>query len=232
MPISQRKKGDKVSKQYKVAKSLSQAKLSKSRSKICFTVVALVLLVVVVVFITTPLGLSSGKSLRTKTLRGGIPDYKQVSLLKKVSLFNLAGSVSGKDCAKFDHGDISPAEDVTSVFNCNSEAGKCRWFYPAKFFDSECGVGKEYYHLVEEIEKKRVKQKLWKGMPLIILPSASLNSKMDDKNKVRNGVPFPQHNISMTHIHKTGGTSLVAAFAEVKRKGGSANRNTVYMYGQ
>ena len=228
MPISQRKK---VSKQHKLTKSISRAKLSKSRSKICFTVVALVLLVIVVVFITTPLESTSGKSLKIKPIRGGIPDYKQGSLFKQVSFLHLAGSVRGKTCANFDHGDISPAEDVTSVFNCNSEAGKCRWFYPAKFFDRECGVGKEYYHLVEEIEKKRVSQKLWKGMPLIILPSASLNSKMDDKNKVRNGVPFPQHNISMTHIHKTGGTSLVQAFSAVKQKGGSAKRDTVYMYG-
>ena len=31
------------------------------------------------------------------------------------------------DCYSFDHGDTSPTPGVESLFNCNSEKGKCKW---------------------------------------------------------------------------------------------------------
>ena len=131
------------------------------------------------------------------------------------------------DCKSFEHGDTSPTEDVESIFNCNSEYGNCKWHYPAKFFDAECGIGKDYVDQVEVLKKLHAERQLWLNGPPIVIPWASITPRVV-KSKFH-PEPFPTHNISMTHVHKTGGTSLVNAFGQILSRKAKGMRYTVYL---
>jgi len=135
------------------------------------------------------------------------------------------------NCTSFDYGNISPTNNVTSIFNCGSRKGMCRWYFPARFFHEECGVGRKYSYLLHSMEQMRKNKTLWEKMPLIILPTASMHPNMR-KGYRYDDDPFPRHNISMTHIHKTAGTSMVAAFGKLKSLGAKTSRHTVYIHGK
>ena len=133
------------------------------------------------------------------------------------------------ECADFDFGDTSPAENVTSIFNCGSVEGRCAWYYPSRFFDKKCGIGKEFQSELEYMEKLHEARQLWPNGPPIVIPWVSLNPSLNC-GPFRDGELFPRHNLSMTHVHKTGGTSLVVAFSTVGRKtGAKGKRHTLYM---
>ena len=134
------------------------------------------------------------------------------------------------DCASFDHGDTSPATDIKSLFNCNSKEGKCKWHYPAKFFDEHCGIGKDYIDQIQTLKDLHEKKELWLNGPPIIIPWAAITPQVNN-HKYRKE-PYPTHNISMTHVHKTGGTSLVAAFSVIVRSKAKGKRLTVYQPGR
>mmetsp|Transcript_16286 Transcript_16286/g.18559 ORF Transcript_16286/g.18559 Transcript_16286/m.18559 type:complete len:478 (+) Transcript_16286:124-1557(+) len=139
----------------------------------------------------------------------------------------------GANCENFDHGDTSPSTDpkiIDSLFNCNSEKGTCKWHFPARFFDKVCGIGKDFYEEIENIKKLHAARELWLNGPPIVIPRASITPKVN-KGKFRKE-PFPTHNISMTHVHKTGGTSLVNAFSSILGKGAKGKRHTVYQPGK
>jgi hypothetical protein len=134
------------------------------------------------------------------------------------------------DCHNFDHGDTSPTPGVESIFNCNSEHGKCKWHYPAKFFDETCGVGKNFVDHIRTLKELHKNRTLWLSGPPIVLPWVSMTPRLDSNpsaHKFRQE-PYPVHNISMTHVHKTGGTSLVIAFSSILSKGARGKRHTVY----
>ena len=88
-----------------------------------------------------------------------------------------------------------PESTVDSIFNCGSPSGLCHYYYPAKFFSS-CGVGQKYEQYVIDVESKRLNLTLWNNMPSIGFPTLSMHNQ----------------NISMIHVHKSGGTSLHTAF--------------------
>lgn len=137
-----------------------------------------------------------------------------------------------KDCNDFDQrGDITPLEDVDSIFNCGGETGTCKWFYPAKFLDATCGVGKEFISKVNKMKDLYEARELWLSGPPIVLPFAKIVPQSMRPNPYSKK-PWRQHTISMTHVHKTGGTSLVTAFSGVASKGAKGFRHTVYMPGQ
>lgn len=180
-----------------------------------------------------------------------------------------------KDCNDFDQrGDITPLEDVDSIFNCGGETGtwyvmiylgtifiyyqlsrssletlceeknikhvrdesnqnlsSSKWFYPAKFLDATCGVGKEFISKVNKMKDLYEARELWLSGPPIVLPFAKIVPQSMRPNPYSKK-PWRQHTISMTHVHKTGGTSLVTAFSGVASKGAKGFRHTVYMPGQ
>ncbi len=141
-----------------------------------------------------------------------------------------SNSDPNSDCSKFDHGDTTPAKDVKSLFNCNSEEGKCKWHFPAKFFDKTCGIGKDFVDEIEVLKDLHGKQELWLNGPPIVIPWAAITPSVTAHQFRKE--PYPTHNLSMTHVHKTGGTSLVNAFGAILRKGAKGKRHTVYQPGK
>uniref|UniRef100_A0A7S2RNK9 Sulfotransferase domain-containing protein n=1 Tax=Eucampia antarctica TaxID=49252 RepID=A0A7S2RNK9_9STRA len=108
--------------------------------------------------------------------------------------------------------------NTSSFFNCDSIDGKCQYFYPTRFFDSECGIGKDYIDFIKTAKHLQQNGTLWSPPnPYVPLPKVSMTSK-DGKQNVITGLPFITQNISFIHVHKTGGTSLVSAFTQVTRK--------------
>jgi len=66
------------------------------------------------------------------------------------------------------------------------------------------------------MEERRANRTLWIGGPPIVLPYASLHPGIKPNGKPPGRtIPLPNHNLSMIHIHKTGGTSLVTAFGNL-----------------
>jgi len=140
-------------------------------------------------------------------------------------------STSSTSCGDFDHGDRSYLENVTSIFNCGSEDGTCHWYHPAKFLDGSCGVGKEFVPQLEYMKELYDSQELWLSGPPIVIPWASIVPAKMRTNPFKEG-NWSRHNLSMTHVHKTGGTSLVSAFSSVLSRGATGKRHTVYMPGK
>lgn len=137
-----------------------------------------------------------------------------------------------KDCKTFDHGDITPLEDVESIFNCGGKNGTCHWYYPAKFLDQSCGVGKEFNTGMKEMKKLYDDRELWLSGPPIVLPYAKIiPEKMKMPNNKHTGKPWTRHSLSMTHVHKTGGTSLVTSFSSILDKGAKGKHHTVFVPG-
>lgn len=140
---------------------------------------------------------------------------------------------SSDDCLQFDHGNISHHHlpNVTSVFNCNSSSGKCKWFYPAKFFDVSCGIGKKHSSVLEYMERQRINKSLWVNSPPIILQRVSLHPgiKPNGKPPART-TSLPTHNLTMLRVHKAGSSSLVKAFQSlVVNSGAKGERMVSYL---
>jgi len=179
--------------------------------------------------------------------------FRSISYLKPSLSFikratNIDTSIIPFNCRFFDHGDItSPSPNITSIFNCNSPSGRCKWYHPAKFFHPVCGVGSEYAYLLHDVEAMRLNSTLWHQMPPIIIEWVSLHGGLSSRqskeqkkkqkqrpsqNKLDNQQQrhiFPRHNISMVHVHKTGGTSLVFAMGRIHNSlGYKGNMKTVY----
>ncbi len=111
--------------------------------------------------------------------------------------------------------------------NCESH-----WYYPAKFLDKTCGTGKEFNAQINKMKELYDARTLWLSGPPIVLPWARIDPEyMRYPNKFTNK-PWTRHNLSMTHVHKTGGTSLVTTFGAILAKGARGKRHTVYMPGQ
>ncbi len=67
-----------------------------------------------------------------------------------------------------------PTSSVNSFANCDLPNATCKYFYPANFFDEDCGVGKNYSHFIAEMEEKRLNATLWTFMPKVGFPTLSM----------------------------------------------------------
>jgi hypothetical protein len=101
-----------------------------------------------------------------------------------------------------------------SIFNCHSKLGKCNYFRPQHFFHA-CGKGSSYAPLLHEMNRDREAASLWKDMPPIVMPYLRLTPDMLMKST---GKSFAKINLSMIHVHKCGGSSLVTSFRDLKLK--------------
>jgi len=135
-----------------------------------------------------------------------------------------------------------PASSVQSLVNCDLSDSKCVYFYPANFFDSKCGLGKNFSKYVEQIERKRLNGTLWNNMPAVGFPSLTMdrlcldetggrveleddkkNTKETDElsdiglHKNDDGSKCMTERISFLHVHKSGGSSLHSAFNAISR---------------
>ena len=116
----------------------------------------------------------------------------------------------------------------SSFFNCDSPDGKCQYFYPSRFFDTQCGIGKNFYSLIEKTKELYDTGTLWLNMPYIPLPHIKITSTTNQTNDVTK-LPFQTKNITFIHVHKTGGTSLVSAYSQSMSKYKfNGRRNIIY----
>jgi hypothetical protein len=116
-------------------------------------------------------------------------------------------------CRHFNQGDQSPVANVKSVFNCHTASGKCHYFYPVRFFHPTCGLGRDYISMRDSMEEQRKNQTLWEeGMPPIIIPYGSF--RHIGESSIGDGERNKLQRLSMVHVHKAGGTSIVRAFQE------------------
>lgn len=73
------------------------------------------------------------------------------------------------------------SSSAKSIFNCNRTNAHatnplCRYHYPARFFDEECGIGRRFSYLVRDAEAKRLNGTLWENMPRIGYPTLTINN--------------------------------------------------------
>ena len=116
----------------------------------------------------------------------------------------------------------------SSFFNCDSPEGQCKYFYPSRFWNSQCGIGKKFSSLLETTKKLQEEAKLWLNMPYIPLPHIKITSATNQTNDAT-GLPFRTKNITFIHVHKTGGTSLVSAYSQSMSKYKfNGRRNIIY----
>ena len=54
---------------------------------------------------------------------------------------------------------------IESLFNCDHPLSECRYFYPANFFDPDCGLGRSYSYLVTDTEERLQRRDLWRSGP-------------------------------------------------------------------
>lgn len=112
-------------------------------------------------------------------------------------------------------GTLNRSDEVTgSIFDCEGEQGKCRYFYPSHFFiapsnstntssfsrGSQYGKGSKFYHLLDEMESLIQQRKLWLHMPYTGLWTMSFS---DDKINPETNRPFQKQNVTFLHVHKT-----------------------------
>jgi len=90
-------------------------------------------------------------------------------------------------------------------------------------------MGMKYSDALTYMETQRMNGTLWMNGPPIVLPWASFNPRIrPNGNPPGRTIPLPTHNLSMVHVHKTGGTSLVTAFGSLQSKT-RGRRRTSYM---
>lgn len=63
-------------------------------------------------------------------------------------------------------------------------------------------------------------------MPPIIMPSVSLDPSTPTGRTRKD--PFPRHNLTLAHVHKTGGTSLIVAMGQLSQRGARTGWNCLY----
>lgn len=129
---------------------------------------------------------------------------------------------------------------VNSLFNCDQEDALCEYYYPANFFDKECGLGKEFSYHIDDAKAKKLNGTLWNHMPSIGFPTLTMNNTCLDleTQSLKDEVPYLNNNLkvgefttlenigqreqdgfrcfterlSFLHVHKAGGSSLHSAF--------------------
>ena len=126
---------------------------------------------------------------------------------------------------------------VQSLVNCDLSDAGCKYYYPANFFDKECGLGKEFAHHIDDAQAKQANGTLWNNMPAVGFPTLTLNDvcinpetkeRIPDLTKRISSASMVltdigEHNtgtelhcmkerLSFLHVHKAGGSSLHAAF--------------------
>ncbi len=69
-----------------------------------------------------------------------------------------------------------PTSTAKSHFNCFLNETLCTYYYPADFFDPECGIGKDYIKFTEEAEAMRKNKTLWNFMPSVGFPTLTLQN--------------------------------------------------------
>lgn len=87
--------------------------------------------------------------------------------------------ISGCDSEKDDTRSSNkylPKSNVESFFNCYLESTSCTYFYPANFFDEECGIGQAFAEDARIAELKRKNRTLWNHMPSIGYPTLTLSN--------------------------------------------------------
>jgi len=72
---------------------------------------------------------------------------------------------------------------------------------------------------LDEMQEMHEDGILWAGMPPIVMPYLRLDSQM----VMKSGKQFDRHNLSLIHVHKCAGSSLVVAFRDIVMK----NKNNV-----
>ena len=65
--------------------------------------------------------------------------------------------------------------DVNSLFNCDKEDSLCHYYYPANFFDENCGLGKSYVHFIDDTKRMMANGTLWNFMPSVGFPTLTVN---------------------------------------------------------
>lgn len=129
---------------------------------------------------------------------------------------------------------------VNSLFNCDGEDALCKYYYPANFFDTDCGLGKEFSYHIDDAKAKKLNGTLWNHMPSIGFPTLTMNNTCLDlqTKSLSNQASYFQKNtqvgefitlknighreedgfrcfterLSFLHVHKAGGSSLHSAF--------------------
>mmetsp|Transcript_30190 Transcript_30190/g.72958 ORF Transcript_30190/g.72958 Transcript_30190/m.72958 type:complete len:459 (+) Transcript_30190:170-1546(+) len=69
-----------------------------------------------------------------------------------------------------------PRSDARSLFNCDLPDALCTYYFPADFFDPNCGVGKKYVHFVEDANAMNENGTLWNFMPALGYPTVTLDN--------------------------------------------------------
>lgn len=107
-----------------------------------------------------------------------------------------------------------------SIFNCNGESGKCKYFYPLQFFSETsedetgnelpAGDGVKYAYMYEHMRNLKEEGKLWVNMPRIVLLKLRLDEEKDQPPlDTSNTKPIiHSRNVTFIHNHKVGGTSI------------------------
>ncbi len=141
-----------------------------------------------------------------------------------------------------------PTSSVDSFANCDLPNAKCKYFYPANFFDRDCGVGRKYSHFIVEMEEKRLNATLWTYMPKVGFPTLSMNQSCltskgkhyvsNDDQKVDDDEEesFQLQKLSNIGLHlKKDGIRCMTerlSFIHVHKVGGSSLHNAFNYMGQ
>ena len=106
---------------------------------------------------------------------------------------------------------------VQSIFNCDLSDAKCSYYYPAHFFDSECGIGRSFRWIIDDTQAKMKDGSLWVGMPAIGFPTVRVLKPTTEQSETplvhsKSSTPLAGEHLSFIHVHKSGGSSLHDAF--------------------
>lgn len=109
----------------------------------------------------------------TKDPSDDIPEKKAVEKTGNVSKLQL---FECKDNSKSRESDRPHKKsDVNSLFNCDKEDSLCHYYYPANFFDENCGLGKSYVQFIGDAKQMMANGTLWNFMPSVGFPTLTVN---------------------------------------------------------
>lgn len=78
-----------------------------------------------------------------------------------------------------------PRSDARSLLNCDLPDALCTYYFPADFFDPNCGMGKDYVHFVEDAKAMNNNGTLWNFMPALGYPTVTLNNVCLESNATK-----------------------------------------------
>mmetsp|Transcript_15433 Transcript_15433/g.29107 ORF Transcript_15433/g.29107 Transcript_15433/m.29107 type:complete len:456 (+) Transcript_15433:68-1435(+) len=194
---------------------------------------------------STPSSSSSSSEANKEQTRGesqgGLQNVSSVtnSVLQDQSKGQLFYNCSKTDSSRWSNRPHRKSR-VNSLFNCDKEDAFCEYYYPANFFDTECGLGKEFSYHIDDAKAKKLNGTLWNFMPSIGFPTLTMNDTCLEltTKSLSNQVHFLENNfkigefttlhnighyeengfrcfterLSFLHVHKAGGSSLHSAF--------------------